>query len=123
MKTTAMISATRTTAPTQPATTSFSLGGGSETGPDVTTCQTTDIMRPVSQARPRSATPDPREQVVLGQGRLDVAGDQLEVLGRPHLRLDLARHREPRAVGVDLGGVGQQRLVADPEEVAARHPG
>src|SRR5512133_925379 len=111
MKTTAMISATRTTAPTQPATTSFSLGGGSEAAADAMACRTTDIMLPVSQAHPRSATSDPGEQVVLGQNRLNMAGDQLEVLGRPHLRLDRMGDGEPRAVRVDLRGVREQGLV------------
>ena len=49
--------------------------------------------------------------------------DQLEVLGRRDLELDLARDGEPEAVRVDLGGVGEQRLVADPEVVRRTAPG
>ena len=49
--------------------------------------------------------------------------DQLEVLGRRDLELDLPRDGEPEAVRVDLGGVREQRLVADPEVLTARHLG
>ena len=38
---------------------------------------------------------------------------QLEVLGRPRRLVHLQRDREPEALRVDLGGVGQQGLVAD----------
>ena len=58
-----------------------------------------------------------------GSGASTWLTDQLEVLGRPHVGLDLPRDREPAAVGVDLGRVRQQRLVAHPEVVGARHPG
>src|SRR5215467_2340766 len=64
-----------------------------------------------------------REQVVLRRLAVDQGPDQLEVLGRPDLALDVQRHPEPPAVRVDLGGVRTQRLVADLEVVAGRDPG
>src|SRR5258708_13382074 len=49
---------------------------------------------------------------------------QMEILRRPRRLLHLAGTGEPEALRwVDLGGVGQQGLVADLEEVAAGHPG
>jgi hypothetical protein len=51
------------------------------------------------------------------------SASQLEVLGRPHLLLELQRHAEPEAVRVDLGGVRPQRVVADLEVLAALDPG
>src|SRR5262249_37197398 len=49
---------------------------------------------------------DSGEQVVFGLVALDQAADQLVVLCRPCLALDLQRHAEPEAIGVDLRGVG-----------------
>ena len=85
MKTTATISATITAKPTHPATTLLSSGLGSEASARATT----SIMTPLSQVWPASATADPGEQVVLRDRGLDVAGDQLEVLGRPGEHLEL----------------------------------
>ena len=64
---------------------------------------------------------DAREEVVLGEGGIDERLRELVLLGRPDLPLDLHRHPEPAAVGVDLRGVRDQRLVADLEEVGARN--
>src|SRR6185295_3255615 len=110
MNTTATISAIITAKPTHPATTLLSSGLGSEASARATTV----VMTPLSQVGPVSASADPGEEVVLGDRGLDVAGHQLEVLGRPGQHLQLARHGEPRPVRVDLGRVRQQRLVADP---------
>src|SRR3954447_535319 len=101
-----------------PAFTLLSSGTGSR----ALARRTSWCMPPLSQARPRSDRPDSCEEVVLGPRRLDVAGDQLEVLGGPDLGLDGVRDGEPGTVGVDLGGMGQERLVADPEVVGARDP-
>src|ERR1043165_6309874 len=103
MNTTARISAIRTETPTQPAATWLSSGLGSEAAAS----STMPVMLPVSQVSAGSAISDPREQVVLGDGRLDVTGHELEVLRGPRLRLEIARHVEPGAVRVDLGGVRQ----------------
>src|SRR4051794_15200407 len=118
MNTTAMISPIMTAKPTQPATTLFSSGLGSEAAASATM----PVMAPVSQVPVVSATGDAGEQVVLRQRALHVAGDQLVVLGRPGGHLQLARDREPEAVGVDLGRVRQERLIADAEEVTALDP-
>src|SRR5262245_25570740 len=119
MNTTAMISAIRTAKPTHPATTLLSSGLGSEAAARTTM----PVMPPVSQVSEVSATGDPGEQVVLGDRRVDVAGDELEVLGRPGLGLEVARDVEPRTVRVDLRRMGEQCLVADAEERRALHLG
>src|SRR5665647_2841791 len=62
---------------------------------------------------------DAGEEVALRDDRRYGAEDQLVVLGRPAHLLDLARHREPMTVGVDLGRMGAQRVVAYREEVRA----
>src|SRR5665647_1622154 len=62
---------------------------------------------------------DPGEEVVLRDDGPYDAEDQLVVLGRPAHLLDLARHREPMTVGVDLGRMRAQRVVAYREEVGA----
>src|SRR4051812_13527474 len=101
MNTTATIRPTNTAAPTQPATTLLSSGLGSEASARATTSN----MGPSSQVATSSASADPGEEVVLRQDRLDMAGHELEVLGRPDLLLDLPGDREPLPVGVDLGRV------------------
>src|SRR6478736_2353178 len=53
------------------------------------------------------------EQVVLRSGYVHQRPDQLVVLGRPHLSLQIERDREEPPLGVDLGGVSQQRPIAD----------
>src|ERR1035438_7608953 len=47
----------------------------------------------------------------------------MKVLSRPGRSLDINRAAEPVAVRINLGGVREQRLVTDLEELAARHPG
>src|SRR5689334_22987439 len=64
---------------------------------------------------------DAREEVVLGEGSVDQRGGELVLLGRPDLLLDLHGDLEPAAVGVDLRGVRDQRLVTDLEELRARN--
>ena len=114
-KITATISRPNIANAVQPATTSSSSGACVD-DPD-------DERNECHEGQSLSWLGDAGEQVVLGGLARDVAHDQLEVLGRPDLLLDLARDREPEAVGVDLGGVGEQRLVAHAEVVRARHPG
>ena len=70
----------------------------------------------------RHPVTDAGEQVVLGRRRIDQRADELEVLGRPDLALQVERDLEEPAVGVDLGGVGEQRGVAPLEPVGHRHP-
>ena len=69
--------------------------------------------------RPRDVGGDAGEEVVLPTGDRHEGHGRLEVLGRPDPRLHLARHPEPRAVRVDLGGVRQERGVAGLERSAA----
>ena len=118
-----MIRPTKTSRAVQPAVTSLSAGTGSgvlpsANGRSATTHGVPWVHCPSPTGRTQASGVIPGEQVVLGDRRLDVAGDQLVVLGAPGLLLDLARDHEPRAVGVDLGGVRQQRLVAHAEVVA-----
>src|SRR5215475_4353731 len=70
-----------------------------------------------------SPSPDAGEQVVLRQLSIHHRPGQVIVLGRPRRLLDLQRAGEPGAFGVDLGGVGEQGLVAEAEEVAAPDAG
>ena len=66
---------------------------------------------------------DAGEQVVLGQRRVDQRAGQLVVLGRPRLAAAASSGTEnQRPVGVDLGGVREQRGVATREVLGARHP-
>ena len=65
----------------------------------------------------------PANRSSSGIVRVDQRPDQFEVLGRPHLALQVERHREEPAVRVDLGGVREQRGVAPLEPVGDRHPG
>src|SRR5689334_21561209 len=62
---------------------------------------------------------DARKEVVLGEGCVHEGLRELVLLGRPDLPLDLHGDLEPAAVGVDLRGVRDQRLVTDLEEVRA----
>src|SRR5262249_62358893 len=66
---------------------------------------------------------DAGEQVVLRQFSIHHRPGEVIVLGGPRRLLDLQRAGEPGALGVDLGGVGDQGLVADAEEVGARKAG
>src|SRR5690349_9447230 len=62
---------------------------------------------------------DARKEVVLGEGDVDAGLRELVLLRGPDLLLDVHRHPEPAAVGIDLRGVGDQCLVADLIEVGA----
>src|SRR5256885_11517580 len=64
-----------------------------------------------------------REQVRLRQRGVHMGPYELEVLGRPQRLLQPHRHREPVAVRVDLGGVGEQGVVANREVLSAINPG
>ena len=72
--------------------------------------------------RPRRAR-TPANRSSSGSVGLHQELDELEVLGRPDPLLQLERDLEEEAVRVDLGRVRDQRLVADLEVLAARHPG
>src|SRR6185437_4283156 len=65
--------------------------------------------------------PDPREEIILRRFRIYYGPSQMIVLRRPRLLLEADRAGEPATVRVDLGGVGEQRLVPDREVFAARH--
>src|SRR5699024_2601658 len=57
------------------------------------------------------------KQVVFGHRRFDGGLDQLVIFRRPGFGLNLPRHGKPVAIGVDLGGVCAQRLIAHVEIV------
>ena len=61
----------------------------------------------------RSLSPQASEQVVFGQRCIDAGPGELVVLGGPHPLLGLQRAGEPAALRVDLGGVRDERGVAD----------
>src|SRR6185437_5532668 len=67
--------------------------------------------------------PDTREKVIFRQLGVDERPSKMIVLGRPRGTLDVTRAGEPRAIRVNLGGVGAQRVVADTEVVGRVHPG
>src|SRR5882757_4138135 len=66
---------------------------------------------------------DAGEQVVFGKLDIHERAGQVVVLGRPDLPLQVTRADEEGAVGVDLGGVREQRLVAGLEVIAAGNLG
>src|SRR5262249_477204 len=69
-----------------------------------------------------SPLPDASEQVVFWKFSIHQRPGEVVILGRPRVPLDVLRAGEPGALRVDLGGVRQQRLVADAEEGAAPPP-
>ncbi len=72
---------------------------------------------------PAHLLPDASEQVVLWKLSIHQRPGQVVILGRPRGPLDVRRAGEPGALGVDLGGVGQQRLVADRRRSRRTAPG
>src|SRR5262249_14135182 len=69
-----------------------------------------------------SPLPDASEQVVFWKFSIHQRPGQVVSPGRPRGRLDGRRAGDPGALGVDLGGGGKQRLVADREVGAAPPP-
>src|SRR5699024_11913615 len=66
----------------------------------------------------RALPPQAGEQIRLRQLPTDAREVQLVVVGAPGGPLDLVRDAEERPVGINLGGVGAQRVVTHLQEVA-----
>src|ERR1700728_548686 len=77
---------------------------------------------------PRSSSPGCHavahagEKVVFRLFSIHHRPRQVKILGRPGRPLHVTGARKPAAIRVDLGGVREQRLVADLEEVGAVNP-